>query len=239
MSKHLKRLNAPRTLRIHRKEETWTVRTSSGPHPLEGSIPLGLLVRDYLKLVDNLREAKRIISNGEVLVDGIKRKSHKFPCGLMDVISIPKIKKDFRILFDKRGKLTLVPTASKDATWKLCRIENKTIVKGKQIQLNLHDGMNKIVKKDEYKTGDVLKITFKDKNISDTYKYEKGAVSLIIGGSHIGEVANIQDVEIIPTSKPNLAKMKGTTDFSTIQEYVFPIGKTKPVIELPEVKYNE
>jgi len=236
MSKHLKRLNAPRTLRIHRKEETWTVRPSPGPHPLEQSIPLVLLIRDYLKLVDNLREAKRIITDGEVLVDGVKRKSHKFPCGLMDVISIPKLKKDYRILFDKRGKLTLVPTSSKDATWKLFRIENKTIVKGKQIQLNLHDGSNKIVKKDEYKTGDVLKITFKDKNISETYKFENGAVSIIIGGSHIGEVANIKDVEIISSSKPNVAKMKGTTDFSTIQEYVFPIGKTKPVIELPEVK---
>lgn len=236
MSKHLKRLNAPRTLQLHRKEETWTVRPTSGPHPLEKSIPLGLIIRDYLNLVDTLREAKRIITNGEVLVDGVKRKNYKFPCGLMDVISVPKIKKDYRILFDRRGKLTLVPAASKDATWKLCRIENKTIVKGKQTQLNLHDGRNQIVKKDEYKTGDVLKISFKDKKISDIYKFEKGAVSIIIGGSHIGEVANIEDVEIISSSKPNLAKMKGKTDFSTIQEYVFLIGKEKPVIELPEVK---
>ena len=109
-------------------------------------------------------------------------------------------------------------------------------MKGKQTQLNLHDGRNQIVKKDEYKTGDVLKISFKDKKISDIYKFEKGAVSIIIGGSHIGEVANIEDVEIISSSKPNLAKMKGKTDFSTIQEYVFLIGKEKPVIELPEVK---
>jgi small subunit ribosomal protein S4e len=158
MSKHLKRLNAPRALQLHRKEETWTVRASPGPHPLEVSIPLGLVVRDYLDLADTLRETKRIISSGEILVDGIKRKNHKFPCGLMDVISIPKTKKDYRVLFDRRGKLTLVSTASKDATWKLCRIENKTIIKGKQIQLNLHDGRNKLVKKDEYKTGDVLKL---------------------------------------------------------------------------------
>ena len=236
MSKHLKRLNAPRTLKLHRKEETWTIRSSPGTHPLQKSIPLGLVVRDYLNLVDNLREARRVIANGEILVDGIKRKSHKFPCGLMDVISIPKTKKDFRVLFNKRGKLTLVPIASKDASWKLYRIENKTIVKKKQIQLNLHDGRNQIVKKDEYKTGDVLKITFKDNKISDTYKFEKGTVSIIIGGSHIGEVANIEDIKIVTSSKPNLAIMKGKTDFSTIQEYVFPIGKAKPVIENPEVK---
>ena len=236
MSKHLKRLNAPRTVRLHRKERTWTVRPSPGPHPLDKSIPLGLIVRDYLELVDTQREAKRVISNGDIHIDGIVRKSNKFPCGLMDVISIPKMKKDYRVLFDRRGKLTLVPIASKDATWKLCRIENKTIIRGKQIQLNLHDGQNTLIKKDEYKTGDVLKISFKDKKIDDTFKFDKGTVSMIIGGSHIGEVANIEDIEIVPSSKPNLAKMKGTTSFSTLQEYVFPIGKTKPAIELPEVK---
>ena len=236
MSKHLKRLNAPRALSIHRKEKAWTVRSSPGPHPLEKSIPLSLVVRDYLDLADTLNETKGIIANGEILVDGVKRKNHKFPCGLMDVISIPKIKKDCRILFNMRGKLALVPISSKDATWKLCRIENKRIVKGKQVQLNLHDGRNKIVKKDEYKTGDVLKLSFKDQKIDEIFKFEKGTVSMIIGGTHVGEVANIEDVEIISSSKPNLTKMKGKSNFSTLQSYVFPIGKTKPVIELPEVK---
>jgi len=236
MSKHLKRLNAPRILQIHRKEETWTIKSSPGPHSLEESIPLGLIIRNYLKLADTLKETKRIISNGEILVDGIIRKNHKYPCGLMDVISIPKIKKDYRVLFNRRGKLILVPISSNEANWKLCRIENKTILKGKKIQLNLHDGKNRIVKKDEYKTGDVLKISFKDKKIDDIYKFEKGTVSMIIGGSHIGEIANIEDIETITSSKPNLTKMKGKNDFSTLQKYVFPIGKAKPTIEIPEVK---
>jgi small subunit ribosomal protein S4e len=236
MSKHLKRLNAPIALQLHRKEEIWTVKSSSGPHPLETSIPLGLVIRNYLKLADTLKETKRIISNGEILVDGTIRKNHKFPCGFMDVISIPKLKKDYRILFNTRGKLVLIPISTSEASWKLYRIENKTIVKGKKIQLNLHDGKNKLIKKDEFKTGDVLKISFKDDKINDIFKFEKGTVSMIIGGSHIGEVANIEDIEIIPSSKPNLTKMKGKNDFSTLQKYVFPIGKTKPVVEIPEVK---
>ena len=236
MSKHMKRLNAPRTLKLHRKERIWTVRAAPGPHELEQSIPLGLVIRDYLTLGDTLKETKRILSEGQVTVDGVKRKDHQFPCGLMDVISIPKTKKDYRILFDQRGKLTLIPINSSEASWKLCRIENKTILKDKQIQLNLHDGRSKIVKKDEYKTGDVLKINFKDQKIDDVYKFEKGAVSVIIGGSHIGEVANIEDIKVISSPKPNLTKMKGKTDFTTLEEYVFPIGKNKPVIQLPEVK---
>jgi len=236
MSKHLKSLNAPRSTKIKRKQKTWTVKASPGPHPISKSIPLGLILRDYLKFVDTLDEAKTVISNGDILVDGDKRKSHKFPCGLMDIISIPKMKKDYRILFNKLGKLVLVPIDSKSASWKLYRIENKTYVKGKKLQLNFHDGSNRLVKKDEYKTGDVLKIELKDKKISDTFKFEKGTTSMIIGGSHIGEVANIKDIEIISSSKPNLAKLKGKNEFSTVQDYVFPIGKDKPAIELPEVK---
>ena len=236
MSKHLKRLAAPRAVRLHRKEKTWTIKPSPGPHPLEKSIPLGIIIRDYLKLCDTYREVKRVISSGDILVDGSKRKNHKFPCGLMDVISIPKLKKDYRLLFDKNGKLTLVPISSKDAEWKLQRIENKTIIKGNKIQLNFHDGRNILVKKDEYKTGDVLKVSLKDNKISDVFKYEKGTVSMIIGGSHIGEMANILDVQVVASSKPNLAKMKGNTEFSTLTHYIFPIGKTKPIVSFPEVK---
>jgi small subunit ribosomal protein S4e len=146
------------------------------------------------------------------------------------------MKKHYRILFDQSGKLTLVPITSKETEWKLCRIEGKTILKGKKIQLNLHDGNNKLINKDEYKTGDVLKLYLKDKKISDLYPLAIGTISMIIGGSHVGQMANVQDLEIIHSSKSNIAKMKGIKEFSTLQEYVFPIGKTKPEILLPEVK---
>ncbi len=236
MSKHLKRLKAPRAIMLHRKEKTWTIKSSPGPHPLEKSIPLGLIIRDYLGLCDTYKEAKRALSNGDVLIDGIARKRHNFPCGFMDVITIPKLNKSYRILFNQKGKLTLVPITDKEAEWKLCRIENKTIIKGKKIQLNLHDGRNIIIKKDEYKTGDVLKISQKENKISDVYKFDKGTISMIIGGSHVGELANIQDIQTVPSSKPNLATMKGKDEFSTITHYIFPIGKTKSTVTLPEVK---
>jgi small subunit ribosomal protein S4e len=236
MSNHLKRLNAPRTLQLHRKEKKWTIRASSGPHELAKAIPLGIIVRDYLNLCDTQREVKHILSNGEILIDGIIRKSNKFPVGLMDVISIPKMKKHFRIVYDRRGKITILPISSSDAEWKLRRIENKTHVSSKKTQLNFHDGYNMIIKKDEYKSGDVLKIKFSDKKINDVYPRQKGAISLITGGSHIGELATLQDLEIIASSKPNLAKMKGVNEFTTLEKYVFPVGKTKPVIAVPEVR---
>ncbi len=236
MSKHLKRLAAPRVLRIHRKERALTIRAAPGPHPLAQAIPLGLLIRDYLRLCDTYKEARKIVSNGDILVDGVKRKNFKFPCGLMDVITIPKMRKYVRILYDRNGKLTLIPISESDAEWKLCRIQNKTIVKGKKVQLNLHDGRNKLIEKDDYKTGDVLKISFKETKIDEVYKFDKGTISMIIGGSHIGEMASIEEIQTVASSKPNLVLLKGEKDFSTIADYVFPIGKTKPAISLPEVK---
>lgn len=236
MSKHLKRLATPRAIQIHRKEHIWTVKPSAGPHPLTQSIPLSLIVREYLDLCDTYREAKRVIAQGDILVDGIPRKSYKFPCGLMDVVSIPTLKTYYRIVFNRKGRLTLVSISEKDAEWKLCRIQNKSIIKGGKIQLNLHDGKNIIVQKDEYKTGDILKYSFDKNKINDLYKFEKGNVSLIIGGSHIGELATIEDIQVVHSSKPNLASMKSDKEFQTLADYIFPIGKTKPIITLPEVK---
>jgi len=37
MSKHLKRLKAPRTLKLHRKEKKWTIKAMPGPHKIRQS----------------------------------------------------------------------------------------------------------------------------------------------------------------------------------------------------------
>jgi small subunit ribosomal protein S4e len=239
MSKHLKRLHAPRPIRLHRKERKWTIRAAPGPHEKSAAIPLGLLVRDYLHLCDTYREAKRLMNKGEILIDGVIRKDSQFPIGLMDVITIPTLKKHFRVLFDRRGKLTIVPIQSSESTWKLRRIEGKTILRGKRTQLQFHDGETMIVDKDSYRKGDVVKVTFAKKKIDTIYPREKGTISLVIGGSHIGELATLESVEPIQSSKPNVATMKGDHTFVTLEDYVFPVGKAKAIIALPEVKIHE
>jgi len=237
MSKHLKRLAAPRSLSIKRKIAKWTIKPSPGPHPADRCIPLGIIVRDMLSLCDNRKEAKKIIGSGEILVDGKPRKDLKFPCGLMDVISIPKLDKSYRVLFDKKGRLTLVPIEGDEENWKLCLIKNKTTLKGNRIQLNLHDGRNIIIEKDNFKTGDTIKLSFRDNKIIDVYPMEKGTTALITGGSHIGEVAKIESIEIRRSFQPNMVTlMREDKKFSTIKDYVFPIGRDAPAITLPEVK---
>ena len=50
-SDHLKRLVAPRSWNIARKENVWTTRPMPGKHSLEGAIPISTILRDYLKAV--------------------------------------------------------------------------------------------------------------------------------------------------------------------------------------------
>ena len=227
---HLTRLKAPKTWRIVRKVAKWTVKPSPGPHPVDRSIPLLIVVRDLLKLADTGREARKIIAAREILVDGRARRDYKFPCGFMDVISIPKMNEYYRVLFDSRGVLQLTKIDEERAKWKLCRIENKTMVKGGKIQLNLHDGRNIIVEGNEYKTGDVLRISVPEQEILEVIPMEKGNLAMIIGGKHTGQIAEIEEVIITRSPLPNIVKLKG---FSTIKPYVFPIGKDKPLVQLP------
>jgi small subunit ribosomal protein S4e len=230
--KHLKRFKAPKMWPIHVKEETWTTKTSAGPHALNESIPLVMVLRDILGVANNAREAKIILNNGDVLVDGTARKDHRFPVGFMDVISIPKINKYYRVLPDYKGRLVLHEIDEKDSNFKLVSIKNKTTIKGGKTQLNLHDGRN-VLSEDEYKTGDVLLLEIPEQNISDSIQFEEGSLGLITGGKHIGELGRINTITVTKSSKSNTVLME--TDegsFLTLTKYVFVIGKDKPVISL-------
>lgn len=231
--KHLKRFKSPEHWPIHPKEFKWTVKPSPGPHSIEGSLPLLFIVRDILQVADNAREARIIINNGEILVDGRARKDYKFPVGFMDVIQIPKTKKSYRVLPDERGRLVLYPIEEANTKFKLCRIEDKTTIKGGKTQLNLHDGRNFLTDGD-YKTGDVLVLNVPDQEIKDNIKFEDGTIGLITGGKHIGEKGTVKEINITRSSMPNtvLIETKEKT-FQTLQDYVFVLGKDKPVITLP------
>jgi len=236
MSKHLKRLASPRTWIIPRKEDKWVVRASPGPHPIDRSLPLSLVVRDFLKIANINAEARRIIGNGEILVDGRVVRSYKYPVGLMDVISIPNLNLQYRVLLNRRGKLEFVKISKEEAKYKLARIENKTTVTKGTTQLNLHDGRNILLKKNKYNTGDVLKLSIPDQKIQTCYPFEAGNISMLIGGHHVGELATIARYEKIKNPKPNIVYFDG---FSTIKDYVFLIGHEKPEITMPDISVIE
>ncbi|MEM1670462.1 MAG: 30S ribosomal protein S4e [Archaeoglobaceae archaeon] len=229
---HQKRLSAPKTYKIPRKAGKWVIRVSPGPHD-KTAIPLAVVLRDLLQLADTAREARKIISAGEVLVDGVVRRDYRFPVGLFDVVSIPKLDQSYRVLFDEKGRYVLKEIEDSDR--KLYKITNKTVVKGGKIQLNLFDSSN-ILGTNEYKTKDSILLKIPEKQILDHLKFEEGAMIMIIGGTHAGEIGRVKSYKIVRGSGSNLVTVETPVgEITTIEDYVFVVGKKgsdKPVIDL-------
>ncbi len=154
----------------------------------------------------------------------------------MDVITIPKTKKHYRII-PKNGKLTLIEIPKEKSTLKLCKITGKTTTKKNIVQLNLHDSRNKLQKNEKdtkaYKVGDTIEITLPNQQIKKHLKLEKGNLGLIIHGKHEGETGKIKEVKIIMGLQKNKATITtAKKDIDTLKDYIFVIGKDKPEVTI-------
>ncbi len=233
MVKKLKRLLVPEFWKIPKKKFKFAVSPRPGPHKKLECIPLLVIVRDILKLAETGKEAKKIIKNGEILVDGKVRKDHAYPVGLMDTLSIPKIKKYFRVVMKEKG-LELKEISEDDSKRKICKIVNKTCVKKNKIQLNLHDGRNILIEKDSFKTGDSILIELPSQKILEHVKLEEGALALITKGSNAGKICRVKNLikrRSLIESSLVLCEIEGK-DFEINKNYLIVIGKEKPLVEL-------
>jgi small subunit ribosomal protein S4e len=195
-------------------------------------MPAVMVLRDMIGACDTAREAKRIIGNRELFVDGAAVKNPKAPIGVMDTVSVPKMKLNYRMLLTDKGKLTLVPISEDEAKWKLCRIEGKTKIGGGRIQLNLSGGRNIVLDKNAYKSGDTLKIGVEDQKVLDAYILADGAAALIINGALSGKTETVAEYVTVKGPADNVVKFKSGTE--TVMRNVFVIGSPNPEIKLPE-----
>ncbi|MCJ7613499.1 30S ribosomal protein S4e [Candidatus Bathyarchaeota archaeon] len=244
-SGHLKRKPAPKLWPIHRKEAVWTVMPKPGPHSLSSGLPLALVVRDILGFAKTGKEAKKIISQGKILVDGKVRRDERFLVGLMDVISIVGTKNFYRVLPSPKG-LFLHPIDADEAAFKLYRIEDKTVVKGGRMHLNLHDGTGSLIElgntlspeKVVYNTLDVLKFSVPDRELLDHTKLTVGVPALVIGGKNMGRYGKVVTIEKKADKKRRdmLVTLKDMKEeqFQTILDFVFILGDAESIVSLPE-----
>lgn len=241
----LKRNPAPRFWPLHRKEFLWVVKPSPGPHSLANCLPLSIVLRDILEVAKTRKEAKKIIAEGKVYVDGKVRLKDDFPIGLMDVVSIPDLNKFFRVTPFHKG-LFLNPISKEEASFKLCKVEDKTTVEKGHMQFALHDGSNILAKTADsespkevnYETFDVLKLSLPEKQVVDRLKTKEGNLAIITGGKNIGKQGRIVEIEKTKAKKRRNALVviedeKGNR-YQTILDFVFSIGTTKPLISSTE-----
>ena len=168
----------------------------------------------------------------------------------MDVISIPDIKKFYRIVPSHKG-IFVIPIDAEESKFKLVRVENKNILKNKNIQFAFHDGSTIFFKSQDaqtlpdvdYKTFDVLKISLPEKKSIEKLKIRKGNFAIIIGGKNIGKNGRIVDIEKTVAKKRRNALVIIEDDknnkYQTIMNFIFVVGKTKSLISLAEITQND
>ncbi|MEN6609593.1 MAG: 30S ribosomal protein S4e [Methanoregulaceae archaeon] len=235
MSDHLKRLNAPKSWQIARKTNTFITKTAPGPHNANG-MPIAVWLRDHMELVQNMKEVKQVLREKNVLVNGKPCRDPKMGIGIFDIIALPKAGKYYRILRDRKGRHVSIEIDAASAETRLCKIANKTTVKGGKVQLNLRYGAN-ILADNTYKSGDSIVISLKPENrfaILDHFPFATGNMAMIIGGRHSGKVARIVEIQMVPASVPNkviLEDEKTKTRFDTIPQYIYVVGKEKSAVD--------
>jgi len=223
--KHMKRIAVPKPVPIHdKKDREWMIKASPGPHPTEYSIPLGVLIRDVLKIVRTSREVGRILSSRLVRVDGTVRVDEKFPVGLMDVVSFEANDQYYRIILDSKGRLTPVELKKGDTSTKVVRVVKKHIQPKGKITLTSHDGRN-IIADNHIMVGDSVVVSIPKAKIKTHIKRESGSKCLIVDGKHAGSVVSLKEIIQRKGGQASEALVsQGEREFVTVAKYLFVIN---------------
>jgi len=250
--KHMKRLNAPKHWMLDKLGGVWAPRPSTGPHKLRECLPLSLVLRNRLRYSLTRRETVMIVLRRSVLVDGTVRTDLNYPAGFQDVISIPKTDEQFRLLYDTKGRFVLHRITKEEASYKLCRVQQRSKGNKGSIGRNpfhaghagtipylvTHDGRTIRFADPAVHVNDTVKVDIATGKQVGHFKFEVGQLAMITKGANIGRVGTIVSHEHHPGSFDIIhIKDRKNNVFATRIGYVFVIGEgAKPAISLPKGK---
>ena len=231
-SKKLKRQMAPMFWGIGRKEKRFVITVRPGSHPKNTSIPTAVLLRDVLKKVKTLREAKSSIYGGKVKVDGVIKKSLHHSIGLMDIIELEGTTDMYRLV-PKNGRI-LVPIKidAAEKSKKLVKVKSKTTNKGGKTQIGFHDGRT-IITDTNVNVGDTCLLQIPEQKILETIKFEKNSQVIITNGINAGHIGPINEIKQGTFTLPKRISL--LIDDKAIEipaNITMVVGKEKPLVQI-------
>lgn len=191
VKKHIKRLSAPKSWPLGRKERTWVTKPKPG-RSFDLAISLSNALKELTGVARTSKEVRYLLRNVGAQVNGSPVYDARRPVGFMDVISIPEQDRHWRIGLTKKGRLCAVEISSSDAKKRLVKVVGKTRLAGK-FQINCADGTNLVVGKDQYRTGDSLLVEGSD--VKKHFALSEGATIILTSGSHLSEVGTVDAIE--------------------------------------------
>ena len=231
-SKKLKRQMAPQFWGITRKDKRFIITVKPGPHKKNHAIPSAVFLRDMLKIVTSLREAKTSIYSGKIKVDGVIRKSLHHAIGLMDVVELENVADIYRLVPTEDKLLRPIKINKSEKSKKLVQVTSKTTINKNKQQIGFHDGRS-MISDTKVSVGDSCLMQIPDQKILDVIKLETGSQGLVIRGNNAGQTGNIEKIEkgtfILP--KRVILALKDRK-IEIPADIIMPIGKKEPIIQI-------
>lgn len=182
---HQTRAETSKRMPIERKGTKYLVRSLGS---LQNSVPVLIAIREMLHLAQTRKEVEHMIHNKMLKINGREVKDYREPVYLFNILEAGK---HYILSLSENGKFKLEET--KSSTQRLCKIIGKKMMKGKKIQVNLHDGTN-LITGDKLSVGDSVYLDSKGK-IAKHVAVEKGKSCFIVAGRYSGFSAKIESVE--------------------------------------------
>jgi len=178
------RAKLTKKLPLHRKGTKYVARARSH---VNDSVPVVIAIRDMLHLARNSKEVKFMINQKALKINDKDVKNHRESIRLFNILSADK---QYMLTLTPTGKYTFEETKAKEVIHK---VTNKKLIKGKKIQLNLHDGTN-VISQDGINVHDTIYLDFSGK-IKKHVKFESGKECIVISGKYIGLKGKIENLE--------------------------------------------
>jgi small subunit ribosomal protein S4e len=209
------------------------VRARPGPHPNAVCYPLGILLRDVLRVGQTMDEVKGILNDGKVSVDGVVRRSIGWPVGLMDTIELIPLSQTFRLLPKNRNLLVpVLLTKQAEASLKLLRVTLKKTIKGNKTQYGFHDG-NSLVVTEQYSVGDTCLVDLSNRQIKSHLILKKDSVVLVTKGENAGAIGKIEEIRDGLFSLPKRSVVSfGDRTVEIPVQMVMSVGDKEPIIQV-------
>jgi len=234
--KHLKRLVAPKHWMLDKMTGIFAPKPKPGPHKTKESIPLILLIRNRLKYALSYKEVQMILLKRSVKIDGKVRTDLKYPVGFMDVLTIEKTKDAYRLLYNVKGRFSLVPITEQETKYKLCKVIRAQMGPGGIPYVTTHDGRTIRYPHPNIKAADTIKLDLETGKIDKHIKFHVGNTCMITAGRNLGRVGIIKKLEkhVGAHTVAYVEDLAGH-HFSTLSQNLFVIGEGKNLmINLPK-----
>jgi len=190
---------------INRKGTKYIATTS---HAKNNSISLLFVIRNILKIANTRKEVKDILMHSGIFVSGKAIKNEKFPVQIDDIIHIPGINKNFKLILEN-GLFKITEISEKEASKKIVKVIGKNKIGKNKMQINLRDGQNMILSSKDLAVGDSVIINNKDKKLEKIISLKEGVHVDIIGGKYAGSKGTLSKIKTMERGKRYIVKVGG------------------------------